>query len=285
MCKVLGVSRSAYYSWLANPESVSECKNNEIAKIVQEIHLAHPDKGYRRICDDLNRYHDMQVNDKRIRRICRKKGIQSTIKWKPKSCTTNAKNPYQTAENILHREFKAELPNSKWVTDVTEFKYYVGVEVRKVYLSAILDLCDRRIVSYVISDHNDNPLVMNTFDLAMEQNLGVHPLLHSDRGFQYTSYEFAKRIEKYGLTRSMSRVGKCIDNGPMEGFWGILKRESYYGHKFNSRQEIVKMIEDYIEYYNGERIQRKLGRMTPNEYHANYLPINENTANPCGLTA
>ncbi len=284
MCKILGVQRSAYYRWLKNPESLSERTNNEITKKILEVHKKHPDMGYRRIRDELNAKYGMHVNDKRIRRICRKKGIYSKIKWKPKACTINARNPYQTAENVLNRDFEAEAPNLKWVTDVTEFKYYEGPQIKKVYLSAFLDLYDHRIVSYVISDHNDNPLVMNTFDQAMEKNPGAHPLIHSDRGFQYTSYEFAKRIEMYQMTRSMSRVGKCIDNAPMEGFWGILKRESYYGFKFHSREEIITMIEGYIEYYNNERIQRKLGKLAPNQYHYQYLESIKNTANSHELT-
>mgnify|MGYP000023128379 FL=1 len=118
-------------------------------------------------------------------------------------------------------------------------------------------------MSYVIGDRNDNSLVFRTFDLAVENNPDAHPLFHSDRGFQYTNLQFHKKIITAGMTQSMSRVGKCIDNGPMEGFWGILKRERYYGRKFTSREELIHMIESYILYYNNRRIQRNLGRMTP----------------------
>ena len=110
------------------------------------------------------------MNDKRVLRICRKYDIKSNIKWKPKSCTRGDRNPDHIAKNYLHREFHAEKPNEKWLTDVSEFKYYNGIEVHKVYLSAILDLYDRRIVSFKISDHNDNPLVMDTFDEAVRQS-------------------------------------------------------------------------------------------------------------------
>ena len=148
---------------------------------------------------------------------------------------------------------------------MTEFHYYVGVEKHKVYLSAILDLCGNRIVSYVIGDSNNNALVHETFDVAVAANPEAHPLFHSDRGFQDTSRAFYKKLRQAGMTQSMSRVAKCIDNGPMEGFWGILKRERYYGKKFNSREELVKMIESYIEYYNTKRLQRNLGVLTPVE--------------------
>ena len=154
---------------------------------------------------------------------------------------------------------------------MTEFHYYVGLEKHKVYLSAILDLYDRRIVAYVIGDSNNNDLVFRTFDEAIQANPDAHPLFHSDRGVQYTSRAFHKKLESAGMIQSMSRVGKCIDNGPMEGFWGILKRERYYGRHFSSREALVSMIEEYIEYYNGRRLQRNLGIMTPMEKHESYL--------------
>ena len=233
--------------------------------MIEGIHTASPDKGHRRIRDDLDRFHKIHVSDKRVLRICRAKGIKSTIKYSNHGCTRQASNPQYIAENILNREFHADKPNEKWLTDVTEFKWYKGIEVHKVYLSAILDLHDRRIVSYVISDRNDNPLVFQTLDKAVAENPEAHPLFHSDRGFQYTNRTFHSKLEKAGMTQSMSRVAKCIDNGPMEGFWGILKRERYYGQRFTDRASLVQMIEDYILYYNTKRLQRNLGILTPME--------------------
>lgn len=149
--------------------------------------------------------------------------------------------------------------------------YYIGIEKHKVYLSAILDLFDRRIVAYRIGDSNNNPLVFDTFDDAVNENPDAHPLFHSDRGFQYTNRTFHAKIEAAEMTQSMSRVAKCIDNGPMEGFWGILKRERYYGKRFTDRESLVMMIEKYIYYYNNKRLQRNLGVLTPMEKHENYL--------------
>jgi len=255
---------------LNNPVSYSEIRNREIAEKIRGIHEEHPDMGYRRIRDELNRHHDINVNDKRVLRICRKEHIQSAIKWKPKSCTKNSNDPAYIAKNYLNRDFHANAPNEKWLTDVTEFKYYIGIEAHKVYLSAILDLYDRRIVSYIIGDHNDNPLVMNTFDAAVALEPEAHPLFHSDRGFQYTTRQFCTRLKKHHMKQSMSRVAHCIDNGPMEGFWGILKREKYYSRRFTTRAELISAIEDYINYYNTQRIQRKLRLMTPTEYHEQY---------------
>ncbi len=273
LCKLGKVSRAGYYKWLNRAVPANEGHNNLIADIIEKIHLKHPDKGYRRIRDDLERYYDINVNDKRVLRICRRKDIKSTIKYANKGCTRQADNPQFTAENILNREFHADAPNEKWLTDVTEFKYYIGKEKHKVYLSAILDLYDRRIVSYIIRDNNNNSLVFDTFDEAIRNNPGAHPLCHSDRGFQYTNREFHNKLEAAGMTQSMSRVGKCIDNGPMEGFWGILKRESYYGKKFTARETLVKMINEYIEYYNNQRLQRNLGVLTPMEKHKHYKMV------------
>ena len=154
---------------------------------------------------------------------------------------------------------------------MTEFKWHDGPAVHKIYLSAILDLYDRRIVSYVISDRNDNPLVFKTFDKAVKQNPGARPLFHSDRGFQYTNRAFHRKLEKAGMKQSMTRVAHCIDNGPMEGFWGILKRERYYGRRFTNKQELIHMIVTYMRYYNAERVQRGLGTLTPLEKYSLFL--------------
>lgn len=271
LCKLGNVSRAAYYKWLHRKVPSNEAENERIAETIEKIHAESPDKGYRRIRDDLERYHDINVNDKRILRICRKKNIKSTIKYSNNGCTRQASNPQFIAENILNREFYADAPNEKWLTDVTEFKYYTELEKHKIYLSAILDLYDRRIVSYVISDSNNNALVFDTFNKAIESNPNAHPLCHSDRGYQYTSRTFHAKLEAAGMTQSMSRVAKCIDNGPMEGFWGILKRERYYGNKFNNRESLVAMINNYIEYYNTKRLQRNLGVLTPFEKYEQYI--------------
>lgn len=273
MCELGKVSRAGYYKWLHRDISENERQNQKIAAEIEKIHEESPDKGYRRIRDDLERYHDIKVNDKRVLRICRKLNIKSTIKYSNNGCTQLAENPQYIAENVLDREFTADSPNEKWLTDVTEFHYHIGIEKRKIYLSAILDLYDRRIVSYIIRDHNNNSLVFDTFDAAVEANPNAHPLFHSDRGFQYTNRIFHSKLVAAGMTQSMSRVAKCIDNGPMEGFWGILKRERYYGRRFFDRESLVKMIEEYMDYYNNKRLQRNLGVLTPMEKYETYLQV------------
>ena len=240
-------------------------ENEQLADKIEKIHAESPDKGYRRLNDDLRHDYGIYVNDKRVLRICRAKDIRSTVKYNNHGYTRRAKNPQYLAENLLSRQFYADKPNEKWLTDVTKFKWYEGVEVHKLYLSAILDLCDRRIVFYALSERNDNPLVFKTFDRAVKAAPDAHPLFHSDRGFQYTSRAFHQKLVQAGMTQSMSRVAHCIDNCPMEGFWGILKREPYYGRHFTSKQELVQMIESYIRYYNTRRVQRNLGVLTPME--------------------
>lgn len=171
--------------------------------------------------------------------------------------------PEVTAENILNRDFTAEKLNEKWLTDVTEFKYG---DNEKLYLSAILDLKDKGVVSFAMSRHNNNQLVFNTFDLAVSKYPNAHPVFHSDRGFQYTSKQFKSKLDKASMVQSMSRVGRCIDNGPMEGFWGILKCEMYYLGKFKDHDSLAAAIERYIYFYNYERRQKKLNKMSPMTY-------------------
>ncbi|WP_329493117.1 IS3 family transposase [Caproiciproducens sp. CPB-2] len=270
LCGFLHITRSAYYRWLKHPKSSRELENELIAGEVEKIHSLHTDMGYRRIRDELDRHHGIHVNDKRVLRIDRALHIQSSVKYRRHGCTKSAASPEYIAKNYLNRKFYADAPNRKWLTDVTEFKYFIGPEIRKVYLSAILDLYDRRIVAYAVGDHNDNRLVFNTLDAAVAANPDAHPLFHSDRGYQYTSRSFHSKLHAAKMKQSMSRVAHCIDNGPMEGFWGILKREMYYGRKFTDRKQITQAISEYIYFYNYRRLQRRLSVMTPMEFHAQY---------------
>lgn len=136
----------------------------------------------------------------------------------------------------------------------------------KAYLSAIIDLTDKSIVSFVVGYSNNNDLVFKTFDIAHQTYPDVKPIFHSDRGFQYTNRKFKKKLDDAGMTQSMSRVGKCIDNGPIESFWGMLKSEMYYLKKFNTYEDLEAAIIEYIDYYNNRRYQKRLNCMTPLEY-------------------
>ena len=140
VCRILKISRAAYYKWSAGELSPRAAENERIADLVEDIHEKHPEMGYRRLKDELDRHHNTHVNDKRMLRICRSRRIKSTIKYSNHGCTRQGRNPYYLADNLLNREFKADRPNQKWLTDVTEFKYYVGIEVKKVYLSAMTEV-------------------------------------------------------------------------------------------------------------------------------------------------
>jgi transposase InsO family protein len=217
--------------------------------------------GYRRMTMNINSTLDKQYNHKRIYRLMKSANMKSVIRKKKKKYV--ASTPQITAENILNREFYADKPNQKWLTDVTEFKLTDG---KKAYLSAILDLGDKSIVSYVLGRTNNNQLVFETFDLAVATNPSAKPLFHSDRGFQYTNRQFKNKLDKIGATQSMSRVSRCIDNGPMEGFWGIIKSEMYYLQKFHTYEELKQSIDKYIQFYNMRRLQKKLKGLTPIQY-------------------
>ena len=217
--------------------------------------------GYRRLTDNLRRQTGQSINHKRVYRLMKLAGIKAVIRRKKKKYVKST--PEQIAENLLNRKFTAKESNEKWLTDVTELKYGNG---QKAYLSAIMDLHDKSIVSYVLDHSNNNNLVFRTLDLALQVAPDSTPLIHSDRGFQYTSWGFKRRLEANGLTQSMSRVGKCIDNGPMEGFWGILKCEKYYLHKYQTFEALKKDIDDYIYFYNNERLQKKLNSLSPIEF-------------------
>jgi transposase InsO family protein len=205
LCKIGNINRAAYYKWLNHKDSTNDELNKQLTKEIEQIHDEHPDMGYRRIRDSLAHYKGIEVNDKRVLRICRNRNIQSFLKGRYNCCTKPSLDPAYVAENVLNREFKADNPNEKWVTDVTEFKYGSTLEsVHKLYLSTIFDLCDKRPVAYVLSDHNDNNIVNDTFDLAVEANPGAHPLFHSDRGYQVrqeVAWYIAERLPyPFGVT-------------------------------------------------------------------------------------
>lgn len=221
--------------------SQSQQINEQLVEWIKELYEEQNGiLGYRQMTITINRVHKTNYNKKRIRRLMQMLHLQSVCRKKKYNYIKST--PEVTAENILNREFYADSPNEKWSTNVTEFKYYVGIEIKKLYLSAILDLYDRRIVAYKIGTSNNNQLVFETFDEANANNPKAHPLFHSYRGFQYTNKTFHNKLMKAGMRQSMSRVGRCIDNGPMEGYWGILKSEMYYLKKFTSQEELTKAI-------------------------------------------
>jgi transposase InsO family protein/transposase-like protein len=262
LCELAMVSRSSYYKWIKRKNSIMEIENKmlitEIAKIYEEVNVIY---GYRRMTMNLNRRLGKIFNHKRVYRLMKLSSLQSVIRRKKKRYAKSA--PQQIAENLLKRQFTPDRPNQKWLTDVTEFKYGNS---QKAYLSAILDLHDKSIVAYVLGHTNNNDLVFSTLDMALTASPGVSPMIHSDRGFQYTSYGFKQKLVGAGMTQSMSRVGKCIDNGPMEAFWGILKCEKYYLNKYHTYEDLSEAIDEYILFYNTKRLQKRLNGLSPMEF-------------------
>lgn len=262
MCKQLGVSHAAYYKWLKRTPSKLEIENREIAVLIEEYHekFGHV-LGYRRMTGMINRLNGTQYTKKRVYGIMRKLGIHSVVRRKRKNYPKVT--PDMVAENKLQRNFNTTRPNEKWVTDVTEFK--VPHTNKKIFLNLIFDLYDRTSVAYTISRANNIPSTLKTFEKAIEANPNAHPLFHSDRGFQFTSKEFKLRLQIQGMEQSMSRAGHCIDNGPIEGLWGIIKTEMYCMFKITDEKSLIEAIHQYIRFYNEERPQERYGDKTPLE--------------------
>lgn len=217
--------------------------------------------GYRRITMVINRRHQTSYDPKRIRRLMIRLDLKSFIR---RSNGYSTKTSFvNIEENILNREFTADKLNEKWVTDITHLQYGFG---KKAYLSAIKDLCDGSIVAYKVSRYNDNPIVMETIKAAVEANPDASPLIHSDRGSQYTSKEYRQLTTEVGMTRSMSRVANCIDNAPIESFFGHFKCECYDLKHYKTFEELTVDIDQYIKFYNEDRYQEKLNSLAPLEY-------------------
>lgn len=258
------LNRSSYYKWLRRDQSEQDTKDKELIGYICFLYQeSNGIFGYRRMQLNLKRRFHLYCNKKRIYRVMRAIEMKSVIRRKKPNYIKST--PEITTENILNRNFTAENLNEKWLTDVTEFKYG---DNSKMYLSAIVDLKDKSIVSYAIGHSNNNRLVFDTFDSAIQKYPNAKPLFHSDRGFQYTSKIFRAKLDAQGMIQSMSRVGRCIDNGPMEAFWGTLKAEMYYLYKFLDYDSLRTAIERYIHFYNYDRFQEKLDGLAPLEYRA-----------------
>lgn len=145
------------------------------------------------------------------------------------------------------------------------YEFKIPGSIRKLYLSLILDLYDKYPVSHVFGSRNNNELVFKTYDKAIDANPEAKPLFHNDQGFQYTSLLFQAKLKDQGITQSMSRVGHCIDNGPTEGIWGIIKSEMYAMYEITDEQSLRYAVEDYLRFYREERLQERYGCRTPQE--------------------
>ena len=254
MCRFFSVSRSGYYGYvgrLGKPE-----KDAALAEeIRQQQKQSLRTYGYRRMQIALAAK-GIYRNPKTVLRVMKKYNLLSEIRRRRR--WVNMGQQLHRYENLLNREFQADRPNHKWVTDIS----YIHTKQGVLYLSMIRDLYDNSIVAYKTGTEQTVNLVLDTIRLAMrreKKKVAAELQLHSDQGFQYTSQAYFKLTQKYGITPSMSRRGNCYDNAMAENFFSILKTECIYRHKPASFSEANDMIDRYIYFYNHERIQLKTG--------------------------
>ena len=254
MCRFFGVSRSGYYDFL---KRLGQAEHDaELADNIRECQRV-TDKtyGYRRVWKWLQN-RNIRKNPKTILRIMQKYGLLSEIRRRRK--WVNLGQQVHKYENLLKRQFRADRPNAKWVTDIS----YIHTKEGVLYLSMIRDLYDNSIVSYKTATCQTVNLVLDTIRLAMKKEkkrVAAELQLHSDQGFQYTSQAYFKLTQSYGITPSMSRKGNPYDNAMAENFFSILKTECIYRHKPKTFTEANDLIDRYIHFYNHERIQNKTG--------------------------
>lgn len=222
--------------------------------------------GHRRIHLAL-RNNGWTVTKKLVFKLMNQLGLKSKVPIKRKYNSYKG-TASRIAENHLNREFAAERPNQKWVSDVTEFR----VGTRKVYLSPIYDLFDHSVISYQLSTSPSTALTTQSLQTAFEtQRPGTGLLVHTDQGFQYQHSTWRTIIDNHEGRQSMSRKGNCYDNAVMENFFGHLKAEMYHGEYFASVDDFIECIDSYMHWYNTERIQERLKGMTPMEYRNHAL--------------
>lgn len=262
LIKLAGIPRSTYYDLIKRmnqPETDVDLK-----KEIKEIYEEHEGRyGYRRIRDELHN-RGKKVNHKKVQRIMKELGLKCQVRMKKYKSYKGKVG--RVAPNILNREFKAEAPNEKWVTDITEFKLFG----EKLYLSPVLDLFNGEIITYTIGSRPTYSLVSEMLDKALDRLPEEHSLLmHSDQGWHYQMPRYVHTLKKRGITQSMSRKGNCYDNSVMENFFGIMKSEFLYYKEFESVDHFKRELEKYIKYYNTKRIKAQF-KMSPVQYRTHF---------------
>lgn len=220
--------------------------------------------GYRRITAVIRRDGQL-INHKIVRRLMAQLQLRSCVRVKMYRVYRGQLG--HVAPNVLERRFEASRPNEKWVTDVTEF----NVGGQKLYLSPIMDLYNGEILSYKMAKRPLFNMVSAMLEKAFNRlRPGDKPVLHSDQGWQYRMPEYRRRLEERAITQSMSRRGNCLDNAAIESFFGTLKSEFYYLNEFRNVEELQTGIDNYIRYYNHDRIKVKLRGLSPVEYRTRF---------------
>ena len=254
MCKLFGVSRSGYYDFvrrLDRPEA-----DAGLAQLIREQQKhCRQTYGYRRMWMWLGKQ-GIHHNPKTVLRVIKKYDLLAEIR-RPRKWVNMGQQVHRY-ENLLNRDFHADRPNSKWVTDISYIHTGQGV----LYLSMIRDLYDNSIVAYKTAESQTINLVLDSIRLAVKQEkkqAAVRLQFHSDQGFQYTSQAYFNLTKEYGITPSMSRRGNCYDNALAENFFSILKSECIYRQKIKTFHQANQLIDDFIYFYNHERIQLRTG--------------------------
>lgn len=253
--------RANYYRWCA--EGVGTEPSAKEEAIIELCKRTKYRNGHRKIKALLKQEYKIILNRNTVQAIMQKHNLQCRIK--PKRKWKSQGESIIIAPDLLKRDFTASAPNKKWVTDITYIQY--GSTTK--YLSTIMDLFNNEIVAYKLYDHQQTPLVIDTLRVALElRNNPEGVIIHSDQGSVYTSYAYQDFVKKHDLVSSMSRRGNCWDNAVIESFHSNLKSEEFQYVKFNSlgNPEVSERVINYLNYYNEERIQEKLGYLTPKKY-------------------
>lgn len=260
MCQTLEVSNSRYYAWRKKPHSKRENENLAILEKIKEIHKKSRNTyGSPRIYNEMKNK-GIKSGENRIARIMQENGIRSKTKKKFK-ITTCSKHNLPVAENVLNRNFQIKKPNMVWTSDIT----YVETNEGWLYTCVVLDLCSKRVIGWSMEANMTTEMVLKALNMAItNRNPQEGIIFHTDRGKQYASEEFRKRLREKNFIQSMSRKGNCWDNAPTESFFKTLKVEELYFKKFITRKEAKGVIFEYMEgFYNTQRIHSSLGYLSP----------------------
>ena len=262
LLKISKLAKSVYYYTLAKENK--DDKNKEIIEKIREIFINNKERyGYRRITLELKNQ-NYNVNHKKVYRIMVKLGLKP-LKRNKRKYSSYKGTVGKIADNLIKRNFTANNPNEKWYTDVTEF----NLRGEKCYLSPILDGFNGEIISYNTSKSPNLAQIDDMLNKAFKKVGNLKGLIfHSDQGWQYQHQSYQQRLKNNGIKQSMSRKGNSIDNGMMENFFGLLKTEMFYDQEncYETLDDLIKAIDDYIYYYNYDRIKEKLKGLSPVNY-------------------
>jgi putative transposase len=249
MCEFYNVSRRGFYDF--RKRQSGEDSDQELINLIAECHEKHKRRyGYRRLTLWLKQEKKLVINKKKVLRITSRNNLLSAIRRR--KVTKFKSNGNLKYENVLNREFHSKIPNEKWVTDIS----YIIMPDGTAYLSAIRDLCGNFIVAYRTAKRQDYSLVKDTISDAMQaEEPQKSPLLHSDGGGQYRSFDYRKQTTEHGITPSMSKPSTPGDNACAENFFSIFKAECIYLEKPKTLDEALNLTDEFVHYYNYERIQ------------------------------